>query len=179
VTEPDQTEQTAPAQEAEAAGEPAVVDLEREADIAADYVEVFLDVLDLAGDIDMDVEGVRPTVSVVPDPDDPTALDALVGRDGVVLDALQELTRLAVAQRTGQRSRLMLDIAGHRQRRREELAALARDAVEQVRASGEDLRLAPMTPFERKVVHDTVAAAGLVSESEGEEPKRRVVVRTP
>jgi spoIIIJ-associated protein len=156
---------------------PAVIDLEREADIAADYIEGFLDVLDLAGDIDMDVEGVRPTVSVVPDPAEPHALDALVGEDGGVLEALQELTRLAVSQGTGERSRLMLDIAGHRQRRREELAALARDAVAQVRSSGTELRLDPMTPFERKVVHDTVAAEGLVSSSEGEEPERRVVVR--
>lgn len=156
-----------------------VADLEREADIAADYIEAFLDVLDLAGDIDMDVEGVRPTVSVVADPEDPHALDALVGTEGRVLEALQELTRLAVAQQTGERSRLMLDIAGHRQRRREELATLAQEAAEQARSSGEDVRLAPMTPFERKVVHDAVAAAGLVSESEGEEPDRRVVVRTP
>jgi spoIIIJ-associated protein len=150
--------------------------LEHEADIAADYIEVLLDLLDLAGDIDMDVEGSRATVSVVPDPEDATSLDVLVGEDGHVLDALQELTRLAVAQVTGERSRLMLDVAGYRQQRREQLAAQARDAVAQVRASGESLMLAPMTPFERKVVHDTVAAEGLTSESEGEEPHRRVVV---
>ncbi len=151
-------------------------DLEREADIAADYVEVLLDLLDVAGDIDMDVEGSRATVSVVPDPDEPTSLDMLVGAEGRVLDALQELTRLAVGQATGERSRLMLDVAGFRQQRREQLAAQAREAVAQVRASGESLTLAPMTPFERKVVHDTVAAEGLTSESEGEEPHRRVVV---
>jgi spoIIIJ-associated protein len=157
--------------------EPVVADLEREADIAADYLEGLLDVLDLDGDIDLDVEGSRASVSIVADPADPRALDVLVGRDGEVLDALQELTRLAVAQGTGERSRLMLDVAGHRARRREQLAERARAAVEQVRASGEDLVLEPMTPFERKVVHDTVAAEGLVSESEGEEPSRRVVVR--
>lgn len=158
--------------------EPGVADLEREADIAADYLEGLLDVLDLDGDIDLDVEGSRASVSIVADPHDPGALDALVGRDGEVLDALQELTRLAVAQGTGERSRLMLDVAGHRARRREQLAELARAAVEQVRTSGEDLVLEPMTPFERKVVHDTVAAEGLASESEGEEPSRRVVVRS-
>lgn len=158
--------------------EPSVGDLEREADIAADYIEGLLDVLDIAGDIDMDVEGVRPTVSVVADPEDPTALDALVGPDGEVLEALQDLARLAVAAATGERSRLMLDIAGFRARRRQELAALAAQVVVQVRESGEPVTLEPMTPFERKVVHDTVAAAGLRSESEGEEPDRRVVVRT-
>jgi spoIIIJ-associated protein len=152
-------------------------DLERESDIAADYLEGFLDTLDIAGDIDMDVEGVRPTVSVVPDPEDPTALDALVGPDGKVLDALQDLARLAVAAQTGERSRLMLDIARYRATRREELAALTLSVVERVRADGEPVSLDAMTPFERKVVHDTVAQAGLVSESEGEEPNRWVVVR--
>lgn len=161
----------------DAPGTPAATaDLERESDIAADYIEGLLDLLDIAGDIDMDIEGVRATVSVVPDPDDPTALDALVGSDGEVLDALQDLARLAVSAQTGDRSRLMLDIARFRANRRAELAELTRSIVDEVRAGGEPVRLAPMTPFERKVVHDTVAAAGLVSESDGEEPHRRVVV---
>lgn len=172
VTQPDGV-----VEETEAAQEPDGANLERESDVAADYIEGLLDVLDIAGDIDMDVEGVRATVSVVPDPDDPTALDALVGPDGEVLDALQDLARLAVAAQTGERSRLMLDIARFRAMRREELAELARSVIEQVRATGESARLEPMTPFERKVVHDTVAMSGLVSESEGEEPHRRVVVR--
>jgi len=173
VTDPD----IAPAADEVATPVHDVADLEREADIAADYLEVLLDLLDLDGDIDLDVEGSRASVSIVADPEDPHALDVLVGADGEVLEALQELTRLAVGRGTGERSRLMLDVAGHRRRRREELAAMARDAVAQVRASGEDLRLQPMTPFERKVVHDTVAASGLASASEGEEPQRRVVVR--
>lgn len=151
--------------------------LERESDIAADYIEGLLDVLDIAGDIDMDIEGVRATVSVVPDPDDPTALDALVGPDGEVLDALQDLARLAVAAQTGERSRLMLDIARFRASLRHEIAETTRSIIEQVKQSGEQARLEPMTPFERKVVHDTVAAAGLLSDSEGEEPDRRVVIR--
>lgn len=150
--------------------------LERESDIAADYVEGLLDVLDIAGDIDMDIEGTRATVSVVPDPDDPGALDALVGPGGSVLDALQDLARLAVTAQTGERSRLMLDIARFRAGRRAELAEQARSVVEQVRASGEPVRLEPMTPFERKVVHDTVASQGLTSSSDGEEPNRCVVV---
>jgi spoIIIJ-associated protein len=154
-----------------------VSDLEREADIAADYVEGLLDLLDIDGDIDMDVEGTRATVSVIPDPDDPGALDALVGADGEVLDALQDLTRLAVTAQTGERCRLMLDIARFRANRRAELVELARSTVEQVRQTGESVSLAPMTPFERKAVHDAVADAGLTSSSDGEEPNRYVVVQ--
>ena len=146
--------------------------LEREGDIAADYLEALLDIADLDGDIDIDVEGSRAAVSIVG-----ADLSKLVGEDGATLEALQELTRLAVARDTGTRSRLMLDIGGHRARRREELAALGRRTAEQVVASGEPARLAPMTPFERKVVHDAVATIrGVVSESEGEEPHRQVVV---
>ena len=153
------------------AGRTALVDLEREGEIAADYLEELLDIADLDGDIDMDVEGDRAMVSVVG-----ADLEELVGPEGEVLEALQELTRLAVVRETGERSRLMLDISGFRARKREELTALAQQTVEQVRASGSPVPLRVMTPFERKVVHDAVAAAGLRSESEGEEPSRHVVV---
>jgi spoIIIJ-associated protein len=148
-----------------------VADLELEGEIAADYIEGLLDVADLDGDIDMDVEGDRAVVSVVG-----ATLDELVGRRGEVLEALQELTRLAVHQQTGSRTRMMLDVGGYRQRRRTELAEAGHDAAEEVRRTGQPKRLWPMNPFERKVVHDAVAAAGLRSESEGEEPERRVVV---
>jgi len=145
--------------------------LEQEGDVAADFLEELLDIADLDGDIDMDVDGDRASVSVVGG-----ALEQLVGRKGEVLEALQELTRLAVYRETGQRSRLMLDVAGHRAARREALVELAREHVEKVKSSGEPSRLEPMSPFERKVVHDAVAEAGLSSESEGDEPRRRVVV---
>jgi spoIIIJ-associated protein len=145
--------------------------LESEGDAAADFLEELLDIVDLDGDIDLDIEGDRATVSVVGGD-----LLQLVGDGGRVLDALQELTRLAVLQETGERSRLMLDVAGHRAQRRTELEKQAGEAVERVRVSGEPVRMNPMNPFERKVVHDTVAAASLRSESEGEEPQRRVVV---
>lgn len=145
--------------------------LEREGDIAADYLEGLLDIADLDGDIDMDVETDRASVSIVGGD-----LDNLVGKQGQVLEALQELTRLAVQAQTGDRSRLMLDIAGHRAARRTELTELGTTTARTVSASGDAVRLAPMSPFERKVVHDAVAAAGLRSESEGEEPQRRVVV---
>jgi len=146
--------------------------LENEGDIAADYLEELLDIADLDGDLDMDVEGDRASVSIVGGD-----LDRLVGRHGEVLDALQELTRLAVLRETGERSRLMLDIGGHRARRRTVLEGLAQDAVDKVKETGEPVSLQPMTPFERKVVHDVVASAGCVSDSEGVEPKRYVVVR--
>lgn len=148
-----------------------VADLELEGEVAADYIEGLLDVADLDGDIDMDVEGDRAVVSVVG-----ATLDELVGRRGEVLEALQELTRLAVHQQTGNRTRMMLDVGGYRQRRRTELAEAGNDAADEVRRTGQPKRLWPMNPFERKVVHDAVAAAGLRSESEGEEPERRVVV---
>ncbi len=130
--------------------------LEQEGEIAADYLEGLLDIADLDGDIDMDVEADRAAVSIVSDSAS-RDLQKLVGRDGEVLEALQELTRLAVHRETGDRSRLMLDIAGFRAKKREELAALGAKAAEDVKASGEPLKLAPMTPFERKVVHDAVA----------------------
>jgi spoIIIJ-associated protein len=151
--------------------EPSPPDLEQESEIAADYIEGLLDVADLDGDIDMDVEGDRPVVSVVG-----ATLQELVGPHGEVLEALQELTRLAVHRQTGARSRIMLDVGGYRARRRRELAELGKRAAEQVGMTGVPQRLQAMTPFERKVIHDAVAAAGLRSESEGEEPDRRVVV---
>ena len=145
--------------------------LEAEGDIAADYLEELLDIADLDGDLDMDVEGDRAAVSIVG-----ADLNQLVGSNGEVLEALQELTRLAVYRETGERSRLMLDISGYRADKRIELEKLAADTVAQVKESGESSSLDPMTPFERKVVHDAVAAAGLSSESEGVEPRRFVVV---
>jgi spoIIIJ-associated protein len=145
--------------------------LEEEGEIAADYIEGLLDIADLDGDIDMDVEGDRAVVSVVG-----ATLDELVGDDGEVLEALQELTRLAVHRRTGSRARLMLDVGGFRARRRTELAELGRSVAEEVSRSGEPKKLRAMSPFERKIVHDAIAVAGLRSESEGEEPNRRVVV---
>jgi spoIIIJ-associated protein len=168
----------APAEESD--GEPAegptdhAARLEREGDAAADYLEGLLDIADLDGDIDIDVEGDRAMVSVV----EVTRGDLadLVGEDGRVLEALQDLARLAATRETGERSRLMLDVAGYRAARRAALEEVGRDAAATARETGEPVRLDPMTPFERKVVHDAVAASGLTSESEGEEPNRFVVV---
>lgn len=147
--------------------------LEQEGDIAADYLERLLDIADLDGDLDIDVEGDRATVSIVG-----SDLSTLVGPSGSVLDALQELTRMAVQQQTGVRSRLMLDIGGYRARRRAQLVTLAQDSIARATSSGTAVALDAMNPFERKVVHDVVSAAdGVSSDSEGVEPNRYVVIR--
>ncbi len=159
-----------PATDAEDTDTPSL--LVQEGDIAADYLERLLDIVDYDGDIDLDVENGRAMVAIVG-----SELQPLIGPAGATLDALQELTRLAVQQQTGVRSRLMLDVSGHRRARRDELTALAKRTATEVLSSGEAVRLAPMNPFERKVVHDAISATvGVVCESEGEEPNRRVVV---
>ena len=153
-------------------GAPDLSLLEQEGEVAADYLEGLLDIVDLDGDIDMDVEGTRAVVAIVG-----AQLDSLVGRRGEVLDALQELTRLAVMRQTGERSRLMLDIGGHRERRKASLIELATATAGDVVASGEAVSMKAMTPFERKVVHDAIAGIdGVHTESEGVEPQRHVVV---
>jgi spoIIIJ-associated protein len=149
--------------------------LEREGEVAADFLETLLDIADLDGDIDVDVDGDRAAIAIV-DSDEGRVPRRLVGTEGKVLEALQELTRLAVQAETGERSRLMLDVAGYRAERRSALVGLAQAAIAEVSASGTKRSLDPMTAFERKVVHDEVAAAGLVSESEGAEPHRHVVI---
>ena len=150
--------------------------LEEEGEVAADYLEELLDITDLDGDIDIDVENGRASVAVVSEDGTDRELRRLVGVRGEVLEALQELSRLAVQAKTGERSRLMLDIAGFRAARRRALEEVGARACQEVKRDGQPVRLYPMSAFERKVVHDVVADAGLRSESEGEEPARRVVV---
>jgi spoIIIJ-associated protein len=147
-------------------------ELFRQSEIAADYVEGLLDILDVDGDIDELVSGGRPVVEVVGE-----RLGALVGPRGATLEALQELARLAVYRETGTPSRLLLDVGGYRANRKKELISIAKNAIEKVRQHGEPVRLEPMSAFERKCVHDVVnAAEGVESESEGVEPNRRIVV---
>ncbi|MFK5634300.1 protein jag [Ornithinimicrobium sp. LYQ103] len=150
-------------------------ELVREGEIAADFLEALLDIADLSGDLEVDIEGNRAAVAIV-DSEDGVAPRRLVGPGGQVLDALQELTRLAVQAETGERSRLMLDVAGYRDDRRTALVTTARRAIDEVKESGVRQELEAMTAFERKVVHDEVLAAGLHSESEGVEPSRHVVI---
>lgn len=142
-----------------------------EGDLVADYLEELLDIADLDGDIENSVSEGRAFVAI------DTDSDLLVGKDGKVLDALQELSRLVVMTETGHRSRLMVDVAGFRERRRAELVAMARDAIAEVQETGDPVRMMPLNAYERKIVHDEVAGAGLMSESEGEPPNRRVVVQ--
>jgi spoIIIJ-associated protein len=164
---------TEPEKEDQAESAPSDTDLFRQSEIAADYVEGLLDVLDMDGDIDELVSSGRPVVEVVGG-----RLQNLVGQRGATLEALQELTRLAVFRQTGSPSRLLLDVGGYRASRRKELSAVAKNAVEKVKEYGEPVRLEPMSAFERKCVHDVVnAIAGVESESEGVEPSRRVIVR--
>ncbi|MFY9263051.1 MAG: single-stranded DNA-binding protein [Actinomycetaceae bacterium] len=153
--------------------------LDEEGDFAADYLEELLDIADLDGDLEISVEADRAAVAIVHEEGGDRRLKRMIGRRGEALDALQELTRLAVQQQTGERSRLMLDILGYREGHRKEIAAIARDAVERVEESGEPFALRPMNPFERKVVHDVVAAAGLYSDSSGVGPARHVVISLP
>ena len=149
--------------------------LEREGEVAADFLERLLDIADLDGDIEVDIDGDRASVAIV-DSEDGRVPRRLVGSEGKVLDALQELTRLAVQSETGERSRLMLDIAGHRSQRRTVVVEIARSAIAEVKSTGSPKALDDMSAFERKIVHDEVAAAGLGSESEGVEPHRHIVV---
>lgn len=149
--------------------------VEEEGDIAADYLEELLDIADIDGDIDIEVRNGRTYISIVAD-EEGGSLQCLVGQDGEVLDALQELTRLSVLSSTDNRSRLVLDISGYRDRRNVELTKIAGDAAEQIRSGTESVALDPMGAYERKIVHDTIAELGLESESEGEGAKRHIVV---
>jgi len=151
--------------------------LDEAGDIAADYLEELLDIADLDGDIEISVEADRASLAIVSDGVADRRLKRLIGRDGEVLDALQELTRLAVQSQTGERSRLMLDIAEFRKNHRAEIAEIAKEAVADVLETGDEIALDPMNPFERKVVHDIVAASGLISDSEGVGPNRHVIIK--
>lgn len=150
-------------------------DIEAEGDYAADYLEELLDIADLDGDIDIEVRNNRTYLSVLV-PEGNEDIEGLIGQNGKTLEALQELTRLAVLSSTGERSRLILDIAGHRAQRAESLRDQAREVIAKVEESGDTERMKPMSPYERKIVHDVVAEAGLHSESEGEGPRRHVVI---
>lgn len=148
--------------------------LNEEADIAADYLEGLLDIVDYEGDIEMGVRNNRPTVQIVADDD--TDIKHLIGRNGEVVDALQQLTRLAVQQKTGERSHLIVDVDGYLKRKRQRLHDIALDAIDEVRETGEPVDLKPMNSFERKIVHDVVREEGMKSRSHGEEPHRYVTV---
>jgi len=171
VTGQDEVAEVDVAEKVESPKKSFISQLEEEGDVAADYLEALLDIADLDGDIDIDVDNDRAALSITGG-----ALTHLVGDSGEVLDAIQELTRLAVQTSLGERSRLMLDIDNFRSDRKAELTKLAQEIAEEVKDSGEQVKLKPMNAFERKVIHDTIQELGLTSESEGEEPNRCVVV---
>lgn len=151
--------------------------LNEETDIAADYLEGLLDIADYDGDIEMGIRNKRAMVQIVADDD--SDIKNLIGEQGEVVDALQRLTRLAVQQKTGERSHVIVDVDGYLSKKRQGLRQLALDTVDQVRDSGESVDLKPMNSFERKIIHDTVREEGLKSRSHGEEPRRYVTVYMP
>ena len=171
----DSSEEAAQGAEAGAGKSVSASRLEEEGDVAADYLEELLDIADIDGDIDIEVRNGRTYISIVAE-EESAGLESLVGTDGEVLEALQELTRLAVLSATENRSRLVLDINGYRAERAGDLQKIAEDAVAAVKDSGEAVALAPMSAYERKIVHDAVADLGLVSESEGKGADRHIVV---
>jgi spoIIIJ-associated protein len=151
--------------------EPAMVEADTER--AGDFLEGLLDALDVDGDITTWVDEVGGHIDL-----EGSDLDMLVGSNGETLDALQELTRLAVLRQSKRRVRLLLDINGFRAQHREQLVSVVKATAEQVIKSQEDHEFQPMTPAERKIVHDAVAAIdGVRTESLGEEPNRRVVIQ--
>lgn len=150
--------------------------LDEEGDLAADYIEELLDIADLDGDLEISVQGERANIAIVSETGGDRRLKRLIGRHGETLDALQELTRLTVQEQTGERSRLMLDLLGYRESQRKKIEEIARDAVAEVEETEEPVALRPMNPFERKVVHDVVANAGLYSDSSGIGSSRHVVI---
>lgn len=170
TSEQQSAEQEQPAEQ----GEQGQKLIDRQGDVAADYLEALLDILDLDGDIEIEVQPSRALVSVLET--SRGELQHLVGKDGDVLAALQDLTRLAVTTQTGARASILLDVAGHRSRKRDAIRKIGQAAIEEARASGQPVRLASMSAFERKVIHDTAAEAGLTSASEGAEPQRYVVI---
>ncbi|WP_323959878.1 RNA-binding protein [Arthrobacter sp. JZ12] len=169
-------EETIEAVNEDAVDHDSAASVEDEGDVAADYLEELLDIADIDGDIDIEVRGGRTYISIVSEDSDAQGLQSLVGRDGEVLEALQELARLSVLTSTGTRSRLVLDIDGFRETRTRELREIAERAAGKVKETGEDIALAPMSAYERKIVHDIIADLGLVSESEGEGSRRHIVV---
>ncbi len=146
--------------------------LDEEADLAADFVEGLLDSMDLPGDIEIEITEEQALLNL-----EDVGSGLLIGRRGATLDALQELIRCAVQRQTERRSHVRVDVEGYRSRYVEKLRDRAREAIAQVRESGEPVRLDPMDPYERKLMHDLVAkTGGVTSSSEGTEPKRRVVI---
>jgi spoIIIJ-associated protein len=153
---------------------PATVEqLEQEGDIAADYLEGLLDIADIDGDLDLDVRSGRAYVSV--EAPENGSVELIAHPDTV--QALQELTRIAVQARTGRFSRLILDVGGSRDARQQQLATLVDRAAARLDEGASQASLPAMSSYERKLIHDIAAERGLVSESYGEGAERHTVIR--
>jgi len=161
--------------ELEESKERTVKQLEEEGDIAADYLEELLDITDLDGDIDIDVREGRAYLAVTAGGN--SNLNLISHPDTV--EALQELTRLAVQVKTNSYSRLILDVGGSRQARIDQLSKLVSKFIAKTQETGEPQHLKPMSSYERKLAHDLIAEAGLHSESEGEGRDRHIVISKP
>ena len=153
-------------------------DLEEQAEVAADFLEGMLERMGIQASVEPNLEDGTMYVDVIgPDPDD-EEMGLLIGRHGLTLEAVQELTRVVVAQRTGQRARVVVDVEDYRKRQIDRLTARVRDAAARVRRTGRSETLEPMNPFLRRIVHTAVAEVdGVASASEGEGAERRVVIR--
>lgn len=152
---------------------PSTQDLVEEGELAADYIEQLLDILDLDGDLDLDVKDGRAIVSLTGTEDS----NRLIGRYGKTLNAIQHLTRLAVQEKTGNRSKLLFDIDSWRERQRERLISYALRCADRVKITGEETELRPMSSYERKIIHDALGdIEGISTSSVGEEPDRRIVI---
>ena len=153
-------------------------ELEEQADIAAEFVEGLLERMGISASIEPNLEDGTMYVDVLGSGPEDEDMGLLIGRHGQTLEALQELTRIVVSQRTEQRCRVVVDVEDYKKRQRDRLEARARDIAKRVVRSGSEQELEPMNPYDRKVVHDAVASvAGAESSSRGEEPERRVVIR--
>ena len=148
-----------------------VEELEHEGDVAADFLEELLDITDIDGDLNLDVRQGRAYVSVESEDD---SLSVLSAPDTV--QALQELTRLAVQSETGSFSRLILDVGGSRDARRRQLESLVDAAVAKLDDGASQASLPSMSSYERKLVHDIVSERGLTSESYGDGADRHTVI---
>lgn len=161
-----------------AAGEFSEDELDDQADAAADFLEELLGRIGIEASVEPNPEDGTMYVDILGAGEDDDDMALLIGRHGQTLEALQELTRHVVMRRTGMRCRVVVDVEDYKKRQRDRLVARARDAAKRVAQTGREEELDPMTPFERKIVHDAVASVeGVQSSSRGEDPERRVVIR--
>jgi spoIIIJ-associated protein len=153
-------------------------ELDEQADIAADFLEGLLERMGIPGTVELNLESGTMYVDVLGSGPEDEDMGLLIGRHGQTLEALQELTRIAVSHRVDQRCRVVVDVEDYKKRQRDRLEARARQIARKVVQSGREQELEPMNPYDRKVVHDAVASVpGAESSSRGEEPERRVVIR--